>query len=914
MATRALISPELALTFKLAPAHAPVLGPTSTHQTQTLLAACEGLRQLLESLDLDWAPPHVLRLGETSLVAACPDPDSPRTSVTETWIAEVEWELRYEPKEAGTEAVRKRYKLWRSGVRSVRLVLVSPPPVPAQEAAPTHPEPEGDTSAATLVAKAEQVPLTLVTVEYAFAPSLPRWVDRLGWLVPSTVTRFVCRSLGQMLYLVIAVLVWLCYAASDPSPAKPTTAATNYEAFSAPPPVHLRYHQRHYEPECQPEPEVQAPPSWIEETSGSGGDILGPRRRWSVSTASVKTPATASAAAHLHLERPLAERRGHWHPGSEEGNNGAAQPQEQQHVPAHAHPLHHPHHHHHHPHGPHAHPHPHPRASPGALPRLHHAVVRLFALPVGLLSLLVQVFQVIFFDFAAVSELIERVVSALVGAVQRVGGSGTMPEATQAPTQSRTPAQHGRRVSFAGPEVGEEPARRPFPLNPPPSPCLAPIREHSEAGLSLASPLALESTTPPFPYLPLEPGYPHPVDSHGAPIASGLVASLPIPLDVDAHALALHDQLAAEAAAAAARAARATEGHALHAPVERSPRELGLHDEVAKEATAIARSMEHVERMAGKFSAAGEPELGPLVEVETPSQERLEAAGGAEASTAGGGGGGEKAIQSGAPSSATLSLPARPHPPQPASVPPCIPCELSAERAERSGSGGAEEGIEPSDREARAEIEGRLGLIGPGGSLGEEKEHGAGAIVKPETPAVSRAAHEMESEREQPSGQREGAASAVAAGRSESAPRQAEAPLAVPAPGTSSSSNIPFGDGSIGAGGLRISSANPTIPTRLTPSPPGGSIGLGLGPSLRTKAFEGGGGVRRSPSEEEKGLRTRPELGQTWSYPPYPRRQEPREPEGGVAASKAGEQVESEGEGGELRAPFPGAAERSIPC
>ncbi|GAA5993141.1 hypothetical protein JCM10908_001307 [Rhodotorula pacifica] len=604
-----LVSPHFSFSLAMSPSSIVKFGPFSPKDTHTLLKALEIYMGTSRAMDLLWTSEFV-RVEETSLVAASDAAEGTqgtRTSVQEIWRAQVEWQLVYEPPPVAMHAsttTRKRFKVFKTGTRFVDLVFASKN------------------------AEEESNGLQLVALVYSFDGSLPMPIAALSNLLSSALPRRVQNSLVKLCES--SMLVFLRFVLSVSSDLAGTTLSSSHQQAyhhlpdpEAPSPqIHLRHHQRHYEPELQAEPER---------------DVIGPRRRWSVSSSSSAksaakeggegagplgfgTPATSSAAAYLHLERPLAERHLHAAEPATAHHSSAIEPSARE--PSHAHPRR-PHHHRH---GHHHHHHSH----------RHHGggfIFRVLSVPRALIALLVQIFQIIVVDFLALGDYFGTVVGIVVRFLQdstRMSALDDAPAAEQeageqVATAAAAPAP--KHVSFASvmtdePEPEQQEADTSLPLNPPPSPHLSPILEASPPLPSAASPATSDDDAP------LEPGSPTMHDSQGHAIPSGLVSALPIPMDVDAHALALHEQLAHEAAAQGQQLAvqlgeRRSEYEGSSLEVER--RLLKAHELVAEEAASRAREMEHVERMAERFAVGG-PGLGELVEqgVEQVEQQEQE--------------------------------------------------------------------------------------------------------------------------------------------------------------------------------------------------------------------------------------------------------------------------------------------------
>ncbi|GAA5879471.1 hypothetical protein JCM3774_005221 [Rhodotorula dairenensis] len=629
-AAHKLVSPELSVSLSFSPDSANTLGPCSPSDTAAVLQALKAVGDATRAVDLVWIP-HFRRVEPTSLVAASgvqvarEEPaHAIRTDQVESWKAEVEWTLVYEPPptsmHAGTAAAApgKRFKLWTSAPRTVHLVFAFDSGQAEAESGEEQPTQAGARGG-------------LVSLEYALGalpPPVALWTS-LGAIPCDRLQQLLLRSCESVLLALVRLGVSICTDPSETAAAGPLNLP-DPEAPS--PPIHLRHHPRHYESELQAEPPL-----------ASSSDVMGTRRRWSVGSlrarsglADPETPATLSAAAHLHLERPLKERHPHRDPvnySSESADSQSALSSEARsgrsafdlipslvHEPSHAHPMrvhrnppeertrhHHHHHHRHHPVG-------------GGF------VFRVLSLPRRLIAVLVQIVQIIVVDFLALGDVFHSLIEVVVAYLQQhqpaeaeeTGhGEGGPPG-----TEPTTPA---KRVSFVEEEGAETPDKSAqvegytLPLNPPPSPHLPPISEASSAASSsslTSSPSRDGGAGQAAPDLDKWVATTFP-DPRSSPTLrpSGLVRSLPIPSDVDALALALHQQLAHAAAAQA-------QAHFESAPAPSSERALlGVgarmwmaHDVVASEAASRAREPDHVERMAGRYAAPGGRELGESVE------------------------------------------------------------------------------------------------------------------------------------------------------------------------------------------------------------------------------------------------------------------------------------------------------------
>ena len=666
-----LVSPRLVLSFAFSSTDSPLrLGPFSPENTLTILQVVKLFQEASRTVNLAWKP-RFRHVEETSLVASSSrpieEPTSPtRTGVVESWTVQLEWNLVYEAPPVAMHAelatTKKRFKVWKSGPRTVNLVFASSSgnasvlAVMAPEVISTTTSTELVTQAA-LAEAASNNGLQLVALEYSFE-TLPPPNAFWSFLGSATPLFIQCRAfkLFESILLTglrLALAFWTALASvvAPQQQAPPSSVLPDHEAVTAP--IQLRRHQRHFEPELQAEP---APTS-------TATDVIGTRRRWSVTSSSggapssFGTPATLSAAAHLHLERPLAERHLHGSaPGSEVAHG---------HEPSHAHPPR-PHHLHQHPHHPHRHHHRHSTDDGSFL-------TRLLSLPRQFLATLFQIVQIIVVDFLALGDVFGKMIEMLLTYLQvsttrietmtlgeeeeedeeapEEGGEGPPPAGSSSPPST------AKQVSFTQ-TTSDKPRsskRYSLPLNPPPSPHLSPIVEAS-------SPPPDDEEAPELPLPPLAPhATPIPI-----PIPSGLVIpqsqaqalQLPIPSDADSLALALHEQLAQEAAAQA-QAQQQCEGHKRRRsefefefefeqeglpavseaeqeeeeeeeeeqneeprrrrrrdPPHVNPRTWMAHDLVAQEAASHARELEHVERMAKRFGAPGGPELGEFVEQE----------------------------------------------------------------------------------------------------------------------------------------------------------------------------------------------------------------------------------------------------------------------------------------------------------
>ena len=667
-----LVSPRLVISFAFSSIDSPLkLGTFSPEDTLTILQAIKLLGEANRALNLSWKP-QFRHVEETSLVASSSravEPSSQtRTGVVESWTVQLEWNLIYEAPPVAMHAelvtTKKRFKVWESGLRTVNLVFASSsggtapyPPAPAPELISTSTSTELVTQAA-LAEAASNNGLQLVALEYSLEtlpPPVAFW-SFFGSATPLVIQRRAFKLFESILLtgLRLALSSWTALASvvAPQQQAPPSSVLPDPEAITAP--IQLRHHQRHFEPEMQAEP-----------ATTSTTDVIGTRRRWSVTSTSsggdgggqvaspsFGTPATQSAAAHLPLERPLAERHLH---GSVSGSEVAFG-----HEPSHAHPprLHHHHHprqHHHHRHS----------MDDG------NFLSRILSLPRQFLSMLLQILQIIIVDFLALGDVFGKMIEMILTYLQvsttttttttariettKLDEEDEAPEEeAEAPLGSMSSPSTAKQVAFAQPKPSDKPRsskRYSLPLNPPPSPHLSPIVEAS-------SPPPDNDDEAPELALPLPPLAPHttpiPIPF---PIPSGLVVpralQLPIPSDADSLALALHEQLAHEAAAQAQQQQQQSERHkrrrsefdfefegarALSEEQEkeqrREPPHVNLrtwmaHDLVAQEAASRARKLDHVERMAERFAPGG-PELGEFVEQASEEEEGVAAAAAAE--------------------------------------------------------------------------------------------------------------------------------------------------------------------------------------------------------------------------------------------------------------------------------------------
>lgn len=667
-----LVSPRLVLSFAFSSTDSPLrLGPFSPENTLTILQVVKLFQEASRTVNLAWKP-RFRHVEETSLVASSSrpieEPTSPtRTGVVESWTVQLEWNLVYEAPPVAMHAelatTKKRFKVWKSGPRTVNLVFASSSgnasvlAVMAPEVISTTTSTELVTQAA-LAEAASNNGLQLVALEYSFETLPPpnAFWSFLGSATPLVLQRRAFKLFESILLtgLRLGLSSWTALAGviAPQQQAPPSTVLPDPEAVA--PPIQLRHHQRHSEPELQAEPTLALPTT----------DVIGTRRRWSVTSSSggapssFGTPATLSAAAHLHLERPLAERHLHGSaPGSEVAHG---------HEPSHAHPPR-PHHLHQHPHHPHRHHHRHSTDDGSFL-------TRLLSLPRQFLAMLFQIVQIIVVDFLALGDVFGKMIEMLLtylqvsttrietmtlGEVEEEEDEGAPEEGREGPPPagSMSSPSSAKQVSFgrATPDKPRSSKRYSLPLNPPPSPHLSPIVEAS-------SPPPDDDEASELPLPPLAPhATPIPI-----PIPSGLVIpqsqaqalQLPIPSDADSLAVALHEQLAHEAAAQA-QAQQHSERHKRRRsefefefeleqeglpalseeeqeeeeeeeeeqneeprrrrrrdPPHVNPRTWMAHDLVAQEAASRARELEHVERMAKRFGAPGGPELGEFVEQE----------------------------------------------------------------------------------------------------------------------------------------------------------------------------------------------------------------------------------------------------------------------------------------------------------
>ena len=662
-----LVSPRLVISFAFSSIDSPLkLGTFSPEDTLTILQAVKLLGEANRALNLSWKP-QFRHVEETSLVASSSravEPSSQtRTGVVESWTVQLEWNLVYEAPPVAMHAelvtTKKRFKVWKSGPRTVNLVFASSsggtapvPPASAPEPISTSTSTELVTQAALAKAASNQG-LQLVALEYSFEtlpPPVAFW-SFFGSATPLVLQRRAFKLCESILLsgLRLALSSWTALASvvAPQQQAQPSSVLPDPEAVTAP--IQLRHHPRHFEPELQAEP-----------ATTSTTDVIGTRRRWSVTSSSggggggqvaspsFGTPATQSAAAHLHLERPLAERHLHASaPGSEVAFG---------HEPPHTHPprLHHHHHsrqHHHHRHS----------TDDGSF------LSRILSLPRQLLAMLFQILQIIVVDFLALGDVFGKMIEMILTYLQ-VSTTTTMAriettkldeedeapeEEAEVPPGSKSSPSTAKQVSFTQPEPSDKPrssTRYSLPLNPPPSPHLSPIVEAS-------SPPPDNDDEAPELALPLPPLAPH---TTPIPIPSGLVIpqaqwqalQLPIPSDADSLALALHEQLAHEAAAQAQQQQQQSERHKRRRselefeqegaralseeqeeqrrePPHVNPRTCMAHDLVAQEAASRARELDHVERMVERFAPGG-PELGEFVEHASEEEEGVAAAAAAE--------------------------------------------------------------------------------------------------------------------------------------------------------------------------------------------------------------------------------------------------------------------------------------------
>lgn len=619
------------------------LGPCSPADADTLLWVMNAVAEATRAAGLVWIP-HFRRVEETSLVAASgaqagpaagPQSNPARPDLLEVWKVELEWELVYEPPPVGMTAgmlptTKKRFKLWRSPTRTVHLLF-------ALDNTPFE-GPQGQ--------QANPPAHRLVSLEYALgAPPPPAalWTS-VDAILPASWQHYALYICKSLLLALVRLGVTLC---TTPSDGTAPLDLPDPEASSAP--IHLRHHARHYEPELQAEPTPRPPPP-----PPPSSDVIGTRRRWAVGSSTGRggpspefgTPATTSAAAHLHLERPLAERHVHSDPGylaeSAHRSSEAARSRSGR-EPA-ASPVHEP-----------SHPHPLPRRQhdpPPQLPdeqqspfdsRHHHRhrhrrhrvgggfVFRVLSLPRRFIAMLVQIVQIIVVDFLAVGNIFGSIIEVTLNYLQpplmTTTTAGLGPDgAVLSPGEPTTPS---KRVSFAaaGEEAEEDlsdgttsASKRgrvkgslTLPATPPPSPHLPAISGASSSSSSSSSPshdnydnggasedVEWVATTLPIPRSARE------VRPSGLVLGAGsrpIRIRIPFPSEVDALALALHEQLAHEAAARAQQQP--------HAPGPEPPR-IGArawmaHDVVASEAASRARELDHLERMREKYAATGGP-------------------------------------------------------------------------------------------------------------------------------------------------------------------------------------------------------------------------------------------------------------------------------------------------------------------
>lgn len=658
-----LVSPRLALSLAFS-ADSPIkLGTFPPEDTLTILQAVKLFCEASRTLNLEWKP-QFRHVEETSLVAsssrAIQEPTfEARTEVVESWTVQLEWNLVYEAPPVAMHAelatTKKRFKVWKSGPRTVNLVFASSsdgtaPVPPASDSESIGPSTSTElVTQATLAEAASTNGLQLVALEYSFE-TLPPPVAIWSFLGSATPLVLQCRTfkLFELILLTglrVALSSWTALAgAVAPQQQAPQSTALLPDPEGVAPSIQLRHHQRHFEPKLQAEP--------IPTTTT---DVIGTRRRWSVTSSSgghggqvapssFGTPATLSAAAHLHLERPLAERHLH---GSAPGSGVPFG-----HEPAHAHPPR-PHHLHHHQHQ-HLHHHRHStdKYENGLVPRI-------LSLPRQFFSMLFQILQIIIFDFLALGNVFGKMIEMILTYLQVSTTSTRIETTTPEEEEEGTPeGEEGppptgstsstKQVAFTQQATLDKPRSKRYslPLNPPPSPHLSPIVEAS-------SPL-LDNNDKEGPALalPLPPLAPR-----TTPIPSGLVVphsqslQLPIPNDADSLAVALHEQLAHEAATQAQaqqqqQQQQQSERHkrrrsefkfdfeqeemlssfteeeeeqeeqnerGRREPSQVNPRTWMAHDLVAQEAASRARELEHVERMAERFAPGG-PELGEFVE------------------------------------------------------------------------------------------------------------------------------------------------------------------------------------------------------------------------------------------------------------------------------------------------------------
>ena len=267
-----LVSPRLVLSFAFSSTDSPLrLGPFSPENTLTILQVVKLFQEASRTVNLAWKP-RFRHVEETSLVASSSrpieEPTSPtRTGVVESWTVQLEWNLVYEAPPVAMHAelatTKKRFKVWKSGPRTVNLVFASSSgnasvlAVMAPEVISTTTSTELVTQAA-LAEAASNNGLQLVALEYSFE-TLPPPNAFWSFLGSATPLFIQCRAfkLFESILLTglrLALAFWTALASvvAPQQQAPPSSVLPDHEAVTAP--IQLRRHQRHFEPELQAEP------------------------------------------------------------------------------------------------------------------------------------------------------------------------------------------------------------------------------------------------------------------------------------------------------------------------------------------------------------------------------------------------------------------------------------------------------------------------------------------------------------------------------------------------------------------------------------------------------------------------------------------------------------------------------------